>query len=267
VQSFDELRVDPSGDVVVRGVLGNEPLDLGAGPMFPPLVADSLFLAKLRGPDGSAAWSRSLQDGRGLAVGPKGEIVISASFPATILADGSIVAGRYLTKLDGDGAAIWTVPLTPFSGDFFASSIAIDPAGSVVVGGACYFGIDQRWCAAGYGEDGGLRFGTDFGRAFVQNAEVTIATGPSGESVAALFGFGPSSSDEGFPFARKIGADGARRWSIDAKERHQFATGAAIDGAGSVLLSGSLTGTIDLGTGAVPSGGVAGGIFVAKLAP
>jgi hypothetical protein len=269
VQSVSDVAVDPQGDLVLRGLLGTEPLDFGDGPLFPPVVADTLFLAKLRGADGSAIWSRMVEAGHGFGVGPGGEVVLGATFPATVADDGGVIENSgYLTKLDRDGAVRWTAPVPPLYWFYDTSAIAVDPQGNVITSGECRPEVlDVRWCAQSLDPDGALRWTTELGAVYGEDNEAFLATGPGGESIATYSAFGASTVDGTYPFARKLGPDGALRWRLDVKSADQFAQGVAFDAQGAVLLAGSFRGTIDLGTGPVPEGGTGTAIFVAKLAP
>ena len=141
----------------------------------------------------------------------------------------------FLAKFDGSGSTVWA---KRFGGPFdqVGTGVAVDSAGNIAVSGIYYEAMsfsDVSGTAVYYAHPGGY-----FSR-FLARLD------PAGNLLW----------DEGFLNATDWVLDDAQKW-----ER-----GLAIDGAGNVLLTGTMTGSTDVGGGVLTSAW--GDTLIARFAP
>lgn len=233
-QAAYALAVDGAGDIFVTGE-GAGNLDFGGG----DLVANNsdVFIAKLKGSDGSHLWSNgfgdgSVQVGWSVAVDPAGDVFLCGDFDGNInLGGGNVTNGggddAFLAKLKGsDGSHLWSKGFGEDNQAQRAFAVATGADGSVAIVGVFKGSIDLG---------GGVLTNTD-------DAARDI-------------------------FVAKFNGAGNHLWSKkfgDAAD--QDAEGVTIDGAGHVLMTGSFQGAIDFGGGALNNADAATyDFFIAKL--
>jgi hypothetical protein len=231
------IGVRPDGVVIAaswqRAQLMHKPLDVGTGPLDPP-GDNPLVLARFD-PDGKALWSAAFGD-------DMGEVV-----PRSIVVDGptSFTVGGGFTTMTLDFGAGAPLPYTSDHTLFLA-----------------HFDADKPVWQKSFGGDTGQEMG-GFGR------------GPAGDYL--LGGWFATSVDFGGPQP----LDGKGTWSIfqaDVDSKGGFVsasafdstgmvpsvTGAAVDAAGDLLVTGFFDGTLGLGAAPLTCQGDVNG-YLAKL--
>jgi hypothetical protein len=208
-------------------------------------------------------------------------------------AGNAIVAGHFLGALEVEGthleSAGWTdIFVASFApsgklrwaqrigdaGEDRAAAVAVDAAGNVLVTGAVPGTSDADILVAKIDPGGTLTWSQRLGGAGYQAGRAITVDGAGNALVAGytagavdlgngqLQGAGPMNL-----FVLKLDPDGHAAWSeLLGDGASTQLGGMAVDRAGNVLLTGALTGDVDLGGGAL---GHAGGadLFVAKLDP
>ncbi|MBI4705512.1 MAG: hypothetical protein HY744_30835 [Deltaproteobacteria bacterium] len=231
-----DVAADGYGNVILAGTSRGE-IDFGGGPCDAAGYED-IIVAKL-GPGGEHIWSRCLGDagnqeaGAVAADGP-GNVFLAGAFDAVDFGAGPLpsadsVQDAYVVKLDPGGKLVWS-RVFGGKGQQVAYCVALDAAGNVVVTG-CFSGD------------------IDLGDGAVSNS-------------------GAGSTDA---FLVKLAPDGEPLWN------HVFigwCSGSwgrpvAVDPAGSAVLAGQFSGTVDFGGGPLVStpGDPASDICVARFAP
>jgi hypothetical protein len=241
---------------------------------------------------GSPVWSKLYQGGSSttfdVAADAAGNAYAIGVFTGSVdfgggavLADG--LEDVFVLKLDKTGAFVW---LKRFGdADYqYGQGIAVDSAGNVLVAGYFAGSVDFGGgaLASAGSEDifvakldptGAHVWSKRFGDASDQNA-LSLAVDTAGNVVvlgyfngAIDFGGGALTSAglEDIFVAKLSAAAGAHQWSKrfgDAMK--QFGTGIAVDSADNILLAGSFSGSVDLGSGPLTSLG-SEDVLVAKL--
>jgi hypothetical protein len=287
-QMADSVAVDGDGNIVLTGSFAGA-IDFGGG-FLHSAGGQDVFVVKLDA-NGAHLWSKSFGDGSdqlgaGIAVDGAGDLIVTGSFFGTAdFGGGALVSAGdsdvFLVKLDANGGHLWS---KSFGGpaDQLPMSIAVDDSKSIVLTGEFSGALD-------FG--GGALVSTGFGDAFVAKLDAngghlwskSFGDGPADTIVgrgvvtdisgsvlilgefdgAADFGDGPVSGTG--MFLVKLDADGGHLWSKHlGAGSAQEARGVATDGAGNVLLTGTLHGAMDFGDGPIQSAG-SGDLFVAKL--
>ncbi len=235
------VALTPSGDVVIGGTVAKSSIDFGDGPITVP--GEACVVAKLRGSDGSGkaadgGWNQILSNGTnfcevtGVAVDGTSNVLLAADFEGGVTlgtgADLFTSGGAINTalgKLAQNGAAIWLRQIGNPNGNNQTAATAL--------------GID--------GTGGPIVAGTFTGNVDFGSGMPTM--GPDGGA--------------GYVFVAHYGSDQAYKWSTSLQ--NGTINGVTGDAAGNVFLTGSFTGSLDLG-GAGPLMGKSGiDVFVAKL--
>ena len=141
------VTADAAGNVIVGGTFSGT-VDFGCGALVSAGSADG-FLASYSAAAGACLWSLrfggAFPDGvRALAVDPVGDIVVLGDFVQTITVFGlPLTAGGvqdgFLLKVDPSGGLVWVTHLATgvgATGNKTPRSVAIDPAGDIVLAGS-----------------------------------------------------------------------------------------------------------------------------------
>ena len=203
------VAVSAAGNVAITGSFkGNMNFGNGTKSSF---GSDDVFVAVLRGADGSGIWSNRYgsggQDvGYGIAFDRAGNVVVTGSFSstsggmsfggATWSANGADI---FIAALDGNGAHRWSRRCTgTYTMTRQGSSIATDDDGNVLVAGHFYGGLNcgtdtATVTAAGYADILTAKFNANgaalwmdrYGRMGCADTGTGIAVDPSGDHVVA----------------------------------------------------------------------------------
>jgi hypothetical protein len=232
------LAVDrATGDVLATGSFGGS-ASLG-GTTLVSAGGQDIAIARYSGATGAHLWSARFggagdDAGNAVAVDAGGNVFFTGyfrgknvPFGTTLLSDAMTTDGNaFLVKLAGAGGVTWAMNFPGNTGENFGTSVAVDATGDVVLGG--FFSDLLTIGGTQYFASNGLYDGF----------------------VAEFSGIGATL------WSRRIG----RGTPVDGDDR---VTGVAFDGAGDVLVTGQVSGAVDLGGGAVASfGGL--DAFVAK---
>lgn len=283
------IAVDGDGNTLVTGSFAGS-MTIGAETLTSAGGLD-IFVLKLD-PKGALIWAESFggaldQIGNAIAADSAGNVVVAGDLKGSMMFGGQTVASAGLddalvVKLDASGKPLWAKAFGDAASQS-AKSVEVDKADNIVlfssVEGTTSFGGPgltsagaQDVVLAKLNQGGNHLYSKIFGGAgadaiggvALDSAGYTIITGSFSSSVN--FGGAPLTSAGGSDvFVARFSEAGIHFWSKafgDAAD--QFARGVAADSAGSVVLTGSFFGTLDLGGPALTS---AGGedIFVAKL--
>lgn len=224
-----DIAVDASGNAIVTGSFWGT-IDLGGGALSSPSSWD-VFVAKL-GPDGTHLWSKCF-----------GEQTTEAQSVAIDVSGNVIIVGYFDGIVDFGGGALVSM-------------------GSVDI------------FVAKFGPDGAHLWSKCFGDSIGQLAEAVAVDASGNVFVAGHFGgsvdFGGGelvSAGIQDIFIAKLGSDGTHLWSRRFGDRADSETrDIAVDSWGNAVLTGSFSGSIDFGGGALASAG-SWDIFVAKFGP
>jgi chitodextrinase len=271
------VAVDGSGHVVVTGEFTGT-VDFGGGPLSSAGDRD-VFVAKYAGTDGRHLWSRRLGGalgdvGQAVAVDGAGNVVVTGYFMGTVdfgggaltsAGDRDIFVARYAAA---DGRHLWSRRFGAALTDM-GNAVAVDGSGNLVVTGYFKRTVDFGGGPLTTPNDGSDLFIAKYAAtgAHLWSRRAGGTNGESGKAVAVDgsgnvtvigpflgtvdFGGGPlSSGTMGALFvAHYAGADGAHRWSKGvggvSTERGQ----AVATAGGSLVLTGSFSGTVDFGGG------------------
>jgi hypothetical protein len=283
-EGWNGLAVDANGDVVAGGVF-NGTSDFGAGPLTS--MGSDVIVAKYDA-NGGAVWTKSYGDGatqqaNAVATDANGNIVVGGHFASLMsfggaqpLASGSpFLYNGFIVKLSPTGAEIWSRSLGTAGVNEIVSSVAVDPSGNVYALG--YYngttnvgGPDLLTAPAGTTGIFVVKLDPNgnhvWSRGFVPTATFAfpghVAVGAAGSVVVTAGLGGDVDAGGGVRHCSNVGNTGAFVAKLDAAGNHVWsncyagtgnsvARGVAIDGAGQVILTGSFSGTVDFGGGAV----------------
>lgn len=263
-----DLAVDHDGDVFVAGDFKGA-LDLGGGRLESAGQGD-LVVAKFDAA-GSLLWSKRFGDKEdqifsGIAVDPQGNVLLTGVFNGALdFGDGPLTAGyldMFLTKLDPQGDAVWSHRFGGEGAVQWASAVAADSDGNVLLTGSQEGQIDYGglWLKTGgiftfvvkLDAGGQPLWGKTMGGSVDQQA-IGIAADQEGNVVLAghaksIIVDGVDLEGKGMTdiFAAKWGADGELRWTgIYGDPDDQWLSSLAVDRAGNVILGGTFRGSID----------------------
>jgi hypothetical protein len=291
VQKANAVAVDATGNVVITGILRGT-TNFGGGSLTSAGIND-VFVAKFT-PDGAHVWSKWFGDAgnqfsTGVAVAPLGRVAVTGNFEGTVdFGGGALTSGGdydiFLATFGSDGAHLWSKRF----GDGISQSaeaVTADASGDFIITGSLHgsadFGGSPLTSAGGadvfvarFGSDGNHAWSARFGDGSSQQA-FGVAADASGSTIIAGrlegaidFGGGAlTSAGSSDLFIAKLASDGSHLWSkrfgdVDS----QTANAVAVDASGNVIGTGSFSGTVDFGGGALTCAG-AGDIYVVKLAP
>jgi hypothetical protein len=297
--AFDSFKIAsiaaaPTGNLVLCGTFSGN-LDLGGGPL-----QGQVYWATLD-PSGAHLFSKGFKidqaafapaEGNFLAVDPSGNSFITGMFYGNAdFGGGNRTGAFYVVKLSTTGSHIWSKGFGTKDSLTFAS-IAIDSAGSVLLGGEMSatldFGGNPLQTSAA--NDGDLflakldsagnhlwskRFGGSSGTEFATNVCVDAkksislignATGPIDFGGGLLSGTG-NKNDEDVVLA-KFDSAGQHLWSMRSAPdpSSQSGTGIACESAGSLFITGGFFAHLDLGFGTLNSAGDMD-LFLARITP
>jgi hypothetical protein len=224
------VGVDGAGNVYVAGTfsstiqIGNKSL-IGIG-------GTDIFVAKFT-PKGTLLWARQFGDAgdeaaNAVAVDTAGNVVITGSTTASVdFGSGDAVSGLvYVLKLDPAGNHVWS-----------HSCGGVAPAMTYVVGGK----------AVSFDPQGNVIVAGEFGG-------------------TANCGDAPLNSGGGLDIllAKLSGSDGHALWSKAFGDvKHQYVKALAVDGAGSAMITGAASGSVNFG--GMPL--VGGAFYMARFSP
>lgn len=287
------VAVDASGDVIVAGYyLGSVGFGgatfTSTGPNF-----EDVFIVKLKGSDGSHVWSHELGDistqvARGLAVDASGNVALVGEFQGAL--DGTPLSNpdpdavdAFVVVYDSAGALKWAKQFGDAANDQSAHAVTFDTSGNVYVTGEAAGTIDLgagalsapgtssafvvKLDGAGapkWGKIFGQQSSSGEGVAVTADGYVLLTGDHNGE---IDFGGGPLPNNNGPNiFVAKLDAQGSHVWSKTfGDDKSQHAYGIAVDGAGRSIVTGSYSGKIDFGGGALTSTGMGVDAYLAKL--
>jgi hypothetical protein len=285
------LAVDALGNVVVAGQFYGT-VDFGGGALTDG-GNSSIFLAKFDG-TGTHLWSKSFGGPYGasvnaVAVDPQGSVTIAGSFRGDVdFGGGALTAAQsaddvFVAKYDSNGNHLWSESFGDAAAIQYATSLAVNAAGDLVVTGQFFgaidFGggpltsvdaydaflvkLDSNGAFVWSKSFGGLHGQSGDGVAF-DNGGNLVLTGTFDGTVD--FGGGPLSSLNDYNiFVAKLDSGGNHIWSQGfGGTGDQAAQFLAFDASDDVLVTGVNWGTVDFGGGPLTTAGN-GDIFVVKL--
>ena len=287
-QQGADLALDAAGNLLVGGVFKGT---IGFGGESFTSATGALFLTKLSG-EGNHLWSRGFGNpssifGASIAVGPNGNTYTAGAFQGTINFGDLPLSAQggwdvFTAMQAATGAPAWALAFgdTAYQA---TQNVAVDASGNVLLAGefsgAANFGGDPL--VSGGGVDafvakldgqGAHLWSRRFGDPATQVARA-LAVDASGNVIfAGMYGgtvnFGGSvlaSRGDLDVFVAKLDPSGAHLWSRSFGDANkQSVHDLAVDASGDIVLSGSFSGTIDLGGGAL-AGDHPENIFAAKL--
>jgi hypothetical protein len=286
------VAVDATNNVILMGPFSGS-IVFGSN----QLASGGLFVTKLD-TGGTPLWSMSLDvdatgyPGQSVAVDASGNVLVLGSLYGSVDIAGHVLtsppAGSiFVAKLDSGGVPVWG---KSFLGLFNAApgglSIAVDPSGnSLVIGdvdesadfgcGAPLFGVSDF--VVKLDPNGACVWNKGFtagsGWAFLQS----VATGASGQVVVTGRFGGPGAADFGSGPVAGMATDNLFVVSLDANGVPAWGKafglcgatvsgeGIAVDAAGNVLVTGTVVGSVDFGSGVLTSTGAGGDAFLASF--
>jgi hypothetical protein len=296
------IAVDASGNVFITGKFQGS-ADIGSG--LTSAGGYDIFIAKLRGSDGTVLWTRRIgstgsDEGAALALDSHGNVVVTGQFFGTVdfgpgpVTNASSYVQAFVAKYDGaNGAHLWskrlgkllaTAPTSVGSG----RGVSVDPLDDIVItgyyGGPVDFGggvltsagLMDVFVAKYAGTDGHWMWAKRFGNASDQHANgvTTDSSGNvlvAGDFMSAIdFGGGalPPSSGTQTIFLAKLDSAGNYSWArsfvATGLNVGSYAYAVAVDGLDNVVITGQMSGPVDLGGGPLSN---VGGVFAAKYDP
>lgn len=290
-QTGMSVAADKDGNIVVAGYFDGT-LDFGGGPLTSAGSID-IFVAKLDGA-GNHIFSKAFGDpgpqaGTMVKTTPEGDIVLMSALGGSVDFGGGPVtsAGGFdigLAKLDAMGNHVWSRRFGD-AGEQSGNAIAIDAAGNVLMTGM-FLGTVDFGGGPLTDKDGGDVFvvkltgdgehvmSKQFGGAGTQfGYDIAPAENDSIVLVGTFFddfdlggGLLVNEGDEDI-FAVKLDKTGNHVWSRSfGDEAQQTVRGLSVDGAGNIVITGSLSTDdgVDFGVGPLLSGG-GSDAFAAKL--
>jgi hypothetical protein len=280
------IAMDANGGVATVGRLTGT-IDFGNG----PLSNNHFFVARLDA-QGTALWSKAFLGGVdsrpwGVAFDASGAVFVTGDANGGANLGGGFLTGgggydAFVVKLDASGNHVWS-QLYGAAEQQHGMDIAVDGSGNVFVTGFFVGTIDfggpvlssvgliedaflvkldsagnHLWTKQLGGVSEQLALGVDCDAA----GNVVVAGYQSG---TADYGGGPLVANGRDVFVARYAANGTHLWSkIFGDNAEQVAHAVALDGAGNVLVSGDMYGTMTFGGATLISAGERD-IFVAKL--
>ena len=275
------VATDGNGNVVVGGAFSGT-ADFGTGPLSSNAGSWDGFVVKYTA-SGTPLWARRFGGPDfdmvlGVAVDGSGNVVVTGYFTGTVdFGTGALTSAGakdvFVAKYSPTGAPLWAIVHGgPY--DDRATAVAVDGSGNVVITGC--FGSAANF---GGGWLGDLLFGTidtfvakyDATGAYVwaknfpstsEDCGNAIAVDSASNVVIAGYFFGQinfgggslSGAGDHDLYVAKLTPAGGYVWARSAGAPYRDdANGVAVDGSGNVLLTGVLTGPVDLGTGPLHS--------------
>jgi hypothetical protein len=297
-------RIGDAGTQRARSIVGDaEGNAVLAGYFFDGIVLDGqnivgagehdVFLQK-RDVSGIPLWSKHFGGAgndtcRDVAVAPRGEIVLTGHFSATIDFGGDVLTSEglqdmFLAKFAADGTHLWSKSFGDPTDPQFGQSVAVGADGSIYLAaqfsGEVDFGNGPLTSAGGsdvlvarFDAGGTTQWsrafggtGYDLGRSIAVDAAGDVYVAGVYEGSVAFGGSALEGDANGNLFVAKYDASGAHVWS------HGWGVGADITEAameihpeGGVVVSGDFAGSLEVGTEPLLSKGVEHDVFVLRL--
>jgi len=284
----NDVAVDGSGNVLVTGSFQGT-VDLGGGDLVSAGASD-VFVAMYNS-NGVHQWSKRFGStgsdaGYTVAGDGSGNVVVAGFFVGTVdFGGGNLVsmgsADIFLAKFNSSGVLQWSQRFGSV-GDDIGDDIAVDGSGNVVVTGyfegTVNFGGGNLVSAGSFDiflaefNSSGVhqwsrRSGStnaDYGYAVTVDGSGNVAT--TGAFQGTVNFGGANLVGAGFYeiFVAKYNASGVHQWSQRfGSTGNDIGYGVAVDGSGSVVLTGYFQGTVNFGGGSVASAGL-GDVFLAR---
>ncbi|MFO0617577.1 MAG: MopE-related protein [Polyangiaceae bacterium] len=278
--SGDQEAVSLDADANAVYVMSRGAVDFGGGPKT------GMTVAKLSGANGSHIWSRSCSadvfNGGSVSVDPSGNVF----FGTTIFASANITCEGgtsqptggmrgVLAKYDSSGGHKFSKTFVPMTGSVALTALKTDPSGSVWLAGhagelangtfGCFAGSDTaiHLYLAKLDGNGACSYLKKFnGAGMARDINVDSVGSPTlvGDFTGTLDLTGTTltaTGAVGTMYVAKFGAAGNGLWSkafgASGTNASSTARGVGIDANDDVVVGGSFTGTINLGTGALTS--------------
>jgi hypothetical protein len=289
------VTMDGNGNVLVTGVFRGT-VDFGGEPVSAAANAANCFVAKYS-PTGAHLWSKrlssalGLDEGMAIAADAAGNVLVAGMLYQTSNFGGANLtsagsADVFVVKLSPAGAHLWSMRVGG-TAEEVVYGLAVDGNGNPVVTGhstgTADFGGGNLAGAGGkdifvakYAAGSGAHLWSrrvggssdDVGRGVaVDSAGDVLVTG-NFASASVNFGSGAMANSAGADiFLARYGSDGTARWSKrfgSSLALDEKAFGVETDGAGNILLTGSVVDAIDFGGGPLGADGYYD-IFVAKF--
>jgi hypothetical protein len=270
--------VAEDGNILVTGSF-SDTLDLGSGSVAATGSSD-VFLVKLD-PSGEPLWGKTFggplgQAAHSVAVDQAGNVLVAGSFAGSIdFGGGSLLSAgsedAFVAKLDASGQHLWSRRFGSAGSDT-ASGVRADASGNVVVAGTLSIqgpdvfvakldaGGAELWMHT-YGDPAAQQaYGVDVDAV----GHIALAGQLSG-----TIDFGGANGKLTSPgtniFVAKLDGTGHHLWSKRLGDGSQLATAVVSDGTGSVLVTGNMAGTMDVGPEILTNAG-SWDVFLLKLA-
>lgn len=294
LQIGTSVAVDGSGNIIAAGDFTGS-MDLGPNVLVSSGSRD-VFVVKLD-PAGAPLWGSGFgdagyQSATSIAVDANGNTVVVGQFQGSMdFGNGVALASTngadgFVASVDPTGVTLWSRRLGGF-GDQYASSVAVDSQGSIVVVGHFFGAIELTGepmastdgtdlFAAKLAADGSPLWFKTFGGSGDQESPY-VAIDDKDDVILTCAGAGDMELGGGQLlvsagnydiFLAKLGTDGSPIWSrrygdVDS----QAPKDVAIDDSGNILLVGWFGGTLTFDDSTPLTSAGSTDIFVAKLAP
>jgi hypothetical protein len=296
---FDRVvAVAPSGEILIACTFVDT-VDFGAETLT-SAGGEDVFVAKFNA-QGGYLWSKRFGDALSqlsdsVTVDSLGDVILTGGFKGTIDFGGGPLAATpgagnhqidiYLAKLDTDGNHVWSKRFGLDEAQIGAD-VAVDGSDNILFTGATGTVIDlgggdvppqleTTTCfVAKMTPDGDYLWDRGYACHF-EDSGPRVAIGPSDEVVVTGdftsigdFGAGPvvANNDSDDAFVLRLDSSGAYVASMTfGTPDYDSANEAAVDSLGNVIVTGSVSGSVDLGSGRLTAGG-GSDAFVLKLPP
>lgn len=282
------IAVDASGNVLVTGLFSST-VDFGGTPLV-SAGGNDIFLAKYNA-SGVHQWSKQfgstgLDVGNAVAVDGSGNVLVTGQFTGTVDFGGGplVSAGNtdlIVARYSSTGIHQWSKQMGSTNSDI-GIGVAADGSGNVLVTGLFYLTVDfgggplvsagsSDIFVAKYNSGGAHQWSKRFGSGNSDLGSAIVADGSGNVLVTGQFsgtvdfGGGPLVGvGNGEVFVAKYNSSGAHQWSQRfGGPSSEFGDGIAVDGSGSVFVTGTFASTVDFGGGPLTGAGT-NEIFLAK---
>lgn len=282
------VTVDAVGNIALTGSFSGA-INFGGGQMTSAGL-DDVFVAALA-PDGSHLWSKryggaSTDIAGSIAADSTGAVLLTGGFAGSVNFGGGMFTSAggsdvFLVKLDSSGSHVWSKQFGDPSSQF-GVDVAVDASNDIVItgkfSGTVNFGNGPHVSAGGsdvfvakFDGSGNRIWSKGFGSVFEQSGFSVALDGAGNVLVAGAFigtidfGGGPLTSVGGTQdlFLAKLNGSGAHLWSKSfGNNGSDYGSWIAVDGAGNVLLTTALQGTLNFGGSNLTSTGVQDALLV-----
>lgn len=289
------MAVDPNGNINVGGSFSGT-MAIG-GQQFTSAGGTDGFIAQFDS-NGSLKWAQTMGDAAdqsvtGIGVDSLSNVFVTGVFAGTVVLGGAGGASytangkdSFVMKLGASGAYFWSKKIGA-AGDQLATSLAVNSAGEVAVGGhytgdlICVFGCVssqglQDIFVFKYDTAGVQKWYKTYGDASDQmlndlewNASNELLITGQMKGSAVDFGGGmPLGSAGGYDiYIAKLSNTGVHAWSKRFGDPlDQKGTAVAVDSAGNVVIGGSFVGSVNFGALDIQSAGQSD-MYIGKLGP